>query len=190
MGSSKSRTILGFVPLNLWVLWRTDEEECLILPYQQVIKWANIWGVLGVNTVGACRQQIQSLGFQAFSLGTCYNIRGTTWKSLEEIKGFFCKKPGVERASHPPATSVVQPVLSEATFFELIFWTNIMMRWNYAKLINFIGLGLAWQVYMLPKFILFDVCLTWWGNPANSSPYLVCGCTDQSTEPAHQSFLT
>lgn len=136
-----------------------------------MINWANIWGVLGVVVVGACRQQIQKLRLQEFSLAVYYNIRGTTWKSLEEIKGLFF----VETASHPPAPSIVQPALSKAMFFWLIFWVSIMVQisiWNHAKFTSFIDLGLVWQVLMLPKFMLSDVCTMGWGNPAQPCAFV------------------
>lgn len=84
-------------------------------------------------------------------------------------------KHGVEIASHPYATSVVQPALLKGTFFQMLFWIYIIMQissWNDVRSSNLIDLELVWQVHMLPKLILFDVYLMWWGNPGKSSDLL------------------
>lgn len=112
--------------------------------------------------------------FQACSLGKCYNIRTTTSRRLEEIKVSFAKH-GVEIASHPHTTGIVQPASLKGTLFQLLFWISIIMQisgWNDAKSIYLIDLGLVRQVHILPKVILFDVCLMWWGNPAKLSDLL------------------
>lgn len=146
----------------------TGRSACCFLSGGYSSKWTS--GVCWVLLCGS-QQQIQKLVFQACPLGKSYNIRTTTWKSLEEIKVSFAKH-GVEIASHPHTTRIEQPALSKGTFFLLLFWINIIMqmsRWNYDKSVNLIDLGLVWQVHIVPKCTLFGVCLMWWGNPSKAS---------------------
>lgn len=115
--------------------------------------------------------------FQACCFGERCNIRRTTSKSLEDITVSF-EKHIVEIASHPHDTSIVQPPLSKGTFFQLLFFCIIRIimqisKWNYGKShYHLIDPGLVWQVHILPKFTLFHVCLTCWGNPAKHSDLL------------------
>lgn len=108
----------------------------------------------------------RNLGFNHFLLARILAAgepHGRAWK-----RSRVCL-PAVEAASHPPATSIVQPALPRAAFWQLIFWMNIAMqtsRWNLAKLLSFTDLGFVWQVPVLPKSVLSYICLRWWGNPA------------------------